>query len=58
MQRNHEDLRKELWIEIAVAVASADNSTNKASCAAWADYVLNDFDERFKKEEKKNIPNH
>lgn len=37
-----------LWLDIAVAVAAADNSTHKEAPAKWADKVVEDFKSRFK----------
>lgn len=49
MERDHEDQRKRLWIDVFVAVANASNSVNKESCARWADYALQEFDSRFRR---------
>jgi len=42
------DLRKKLWIDVAVAVAAASNSTTKYTMEKWADHALAEFDKRFK----------
>jgi hypothetical protein len=42
------DYRKELWVQIAVAVARAENCRDKRIPAAWADQALADFDKTFK----------
>jgi hypothetical protein len=41
------DYRKELWIEVCVAVARAENSRDGTVPAAWADASLKRFDQRF-----------
>ena len=41
--------KEEVWVRIAVAVAGASNSTNKASVITWADYISNQYAERFPK---------
>ena len=41
------DYRKQLWVEVAVAVASSDNATRPSSMTTWADFALSEFDKRF-----------
>lgn len=41
------DYRKELWMDVAIAVARSDNATKPESPTRWADQVLADFDKRF-----------
>lgn len=48
-KEEHELVRKELWIRVAVAYVQSSNSTSKEYASTWADRVLDDFDERFKK---------
>lgn len=52
MNKDHEQLRKELWIKVAVAVAGASNASYVSSMTSWADEALKEFDKRFK--EKKD----
>lgn len=40
-------IRMELWKDIAVVVARAENATNKSAPGAWANAVLQDFDMKF-----------
>ena len=42
------DIRKKLWIDVAIAVASSNNSTIKHSMESWANAALDAFDKRFK----------
>lgn len=51
-KEEHELVRKELWIKIAYAYVNSSNSTSKEYASKWADQVLEDFDERFKKPTK------
>lgn len=41
------DYRKELWIKVVVAVASASNATRPSSMHEWADKALAEYDKRF-----------
>lgn len=43
----HQRQRRELWKQVAVAVASSSNSTTKGSMTSWADHALAEFDKRF-----------
>jgi hypothetical protein len=47
MNKDHEEIRKELWCNVWVAVAGASNSTKSELVSLWADRALRDFDERF-----------
>lgn len=49
---NERDYRKELWIAIAAAVASANNAIHKQTMISWADYAVAEFDKRFPQEEE------
>jgi len=42
------DYRRELWIGVAIGVASAINSSSKESPGKWADEALKDYDVTFK----------
>lgn len=48
MSREHEELRKELWVRVYVACVQSSNSTSKYGAIRWADQALADFDSRFK----------
>ncbi|MEK0324096.1 MAG: hypothetical protein QQN63_00175 [Nitrosopumilus sp.] len=52
--KSHEDYRKELWSNVAVAYTGASNSTSARKIGDWADIVLEAFDERFKDGDKKD----
>lgn len=41
------DLRKQLWMGVAVAIAQASNSTSRYMMERWADHALAEFDKRF-----------
>jgi hypothetical protein len=47
--KTHEQLRKELWIGIAVAVARAENARSSTVPASWANEALKEFDKKFTK---------
>ena len=49
----HEELRRELWIQVAVAVAAAMGCTDKFAPAAWADRALDGFDQTFNNDNEK-----
>ena len=51
-QQEHELIRQELWIKIACAYVNSSNSTNVIHAEAWADKILNAFDNRFKAQNK------
>ena len=42
-----QDIRKKLWVDIVTAYVSSSNSLDKENASEWADYILNEFDERF-----------
>ncbi len=42
------DYRKELWVQIAVAVARAESCKSATAPATWANQVLAEFDKKFK----------
>lgn len=48
MTREHEDIRKEIWVKVYVAYVSASNSISVNGAAKWADQALKEFDSRFK----------
>lgn len=45
---NHTEIRRKLWRDVAVAVAGSSNAQNKISTSSWADYVLAEFDKRYR----------
>ena len=47
--KTHEQLRKELWIGVAVAVARAENARSNSAPAHWANESLKAFDKAFTK---------
>jgi len=47
--KSHEQLRKELWIGVATAVARAEGARSRSAPGGWADEVLKDFDKKFPK---------
>ena len=49
MTKSHEQQRKQLWCQIAIACTSASNSTEVSLAVKWADCVLKAFDTRFPK---------
>jgi hypothetical protein len=53
MNKDHEEIRKELWCNVWVAVAGASNSTRSDIVTTWADRALKDFDERFPRQNDK-----
>lgn len=44
----HEQMRRKLWCDVATGVASLFNCKDKDAPVGWADYVLREFDNRFK----------
>ena len=42
------DYRKELWVGVAIAIASSANAVNSSSMISWADRAVAEFDRRFK----------
>jgi hypothetical protein len=48
-RKTHEQLRKELWIGIAVAVARSENAREATVPTSWATTALKTFDEVFPK---------
>lgn len=57
-KEEHENIRKQLWMNVYVSYVGAANSMNKDGAAVWADIALQRFDERFKapqeREQKQN----
>ena len=51
-KQEHLLARKKLWSDVFVAYTSASNSTSKNGGVTWADFALEAFDERFKKEQE------
>lgn len=51
-KQEHLLARKKLWSDVFVAYTSASNSTSKDGGVTWADFALEAFDERFKKEQE------
>ena len=47
--KSHEQLRKELWIGVAVSVARAENARSNSVPGNWANKALEEFDKRFPK---------
>ena len=45
-----EELRRRLWIEVAIAVAGSTANTCSDTPSVYADVTLNAYDRRFKKE--------
>ena len=43
----HGQQRKELWMKVAVAVASSSNANTSSSMIKWADHAVAEFDKRF-----------
>ena len=43
----HEQQRRDLWMKVAVAVASSNNATSRSSMNNWADHAVAEFDKRF-----------
>ena len=41
------DYRKELWLDVATAVARSEAARDRAAPGAWADRALADFDKTF-----------
>ena len=50
MNRDHNELRKQLWCDVYVAYVSASNSTSSSGAKNLADQALKCFDERFSDE--------
>lgn len=46
--KDHEQIRKELWINIYIAYVGDANAVNQNGGKNWADIALKEFDERFK----------
>jgi hypothetical protein len=44
----HNQMRKTLWMQVAIATAGSANCVNTTTAARYADQVLSDFDTRFK----------
>lgn len=45
---NHENKRKEIWMNAWCATANANDCKTSGVATAWADRALEDFDKRFK----------
>lgn len=43
---DYSQMARQLWVDVAVAVAASDNCVTKTSPAIWADKVVEDFWER------------
>jgi len=43
----HERLRRQLWVQIAVATAAACNTLDKSTVTSWANAALYEFDRQF-----------
>lgn len=52
----HENKRKEMWMNAWVGVASAWNCQDSAAATRWADCALKDFDSRFPKPQPILVP--
>lgn len=46
-QLQHEFIRKQLWVNVATAVARAENAKSASAPANWANRALDEFDKRF-----------
>lgn len=46
-QLQHEFVRKQLWVNVASAVARAEAAKSASSPASWANRALDEFDKRF-----------
>ena len=46
--REHEIMRRQLWISVFTATASASNCVKQETVAKYADYALEKFDQKFK----------
>ena len=46
-QSSSRDIRKELWVGVAIAISQSSNSTTKYTMEKWADHALAEFDKRF-----------
>lgn len=38
----------EVWVRIAVAVASSNNTVSKHVAIAWADYIAHEYSKRYR----------
>jgi hypothetical protein len=45
---NHTEIRRKLWRDVAIGVATSSNSKLTGSMSTWADFALAEFDKRFK----------
>lgn len=43
----HEQQAKDLWMKVAIAVATSSNATSHTSMNKWADHAVAEFDKRF-----------
>lgn len=47
MNKNIEDIIKQLWVDAWVAVASSSNCSSVSVPASWADKAVEEFKKRF-----------
>ena len=40
--------KEEVWIRVVEAYVQASNSTSKQGAVAWADYIADEYERRFK----------
>ena len=45
--QHNEDIKKKLWCDVAVGVASSSNSTRSTSMKEWADRAVDEFYKKF-----------
>jgi len=45
--KEHEEMRRQLWINICEQLARSERCTSKYSMVEWADHALDAFDKRF-----------
>lgn len=45
--QKNEEIRKKLWCDVAVGVASSSNSSRITSMKEWADRAVSEFDKKF-----------
>ena len=49
MDKDTEQLKKELWVKVYVAYVESSNSTISTGAAKWADVAVDEFVKRFDK---------
>lgn len=49
----HENKRKQLWIDVAVAIARVEVATSSEQMIRWANTALSEFDRQFPTREAK-----